>query len=108
MSRDTGTIWDEEYIKNYLSYFPFRGQSSQSSPRERAPMDDISISFDPDDDVLIVMSFKIPIGLRKILFDMAKKQNTTVSEIIRRALITYVNNTRPCKPFVTRRIKIDC
>jgi metal-responsive CopG/Arc/MetJ family transcriptional regulator len=52
-----------------------------------------------------VVSFKIEEDLLELLEEYSKKRNTTKSEIIRRALRSYIMRNSET-PFETRRIRI--
>ncbi|MCE4608425.1 MAG: ribbon-helix-helix protein, CopG family [Caldisphaeraceae archaeon] len=52
-----------------------------------------------------VVSFKLEDDLLEVLEEYSKKRNATKSEIIRRALQSYIG-TEKDKPFVTKRIKV--
>ena len=52
-----------------------------------------------------MVSFKIEEDLLDILEELARRRNTTKSEVIRRALKQYITN-HDDRPFITKRIKI--
>jgi len=52
-----------------------------------------------------VVSFKIDEDLLRMLEDYSKKKQITKSEVIRRALIQYIQDTSD-KPYVTKRIRV--
>ena len=54
---------------------------------------------------LKTVSFKIEEDLLDILEELARRRNTTKSEVIRRALRQYIMS-RDDRPFITKRIKI--
>ena len=55
-----------------------------------------------------IISFKIERDLAERLEALAKKMRVSRSELIRMAIRKYIQETEqgPCKPFVTRRIRI--
>lgn len=52
-----------------------------------------------------VVSFKLDEDLLEILESLAKKKHLTKSEIIRRALRNYINESQD-RPYITRRIRV--
>ncbi len=53
-----------------------------------------------------VVSFKIEEDLLEMLEEFARKRGLSKSEVIRRAILEYINERPDLKPYIGRRMKI--